>query len=208
VWWCAGPQGRCEGVGRGCPCRPADQIWPILRPLTWCGNPSRHDLLPPRVGADSCPPTSPSLIELVVVRQADASGRSTNPDETKLWRRSSISSTTSSLGCCPSIAVWFLRSLRPAGLQPAGWRRQGWEEEQGVGEKAWGGRRTAGWRGGDWGREKALIGGGLARWFCLSLQSRCDPPKTYPSEWRVDLDERGPSMQLQAVRAALLHGFI
>jgi hypothetical protein len=48
----------------------------------------------------------------------------------------------------------------------------------------------------------------LARWFCLSLQSRCDPPKTYPSKWRVDLDERGPRMQLQAGRTALLHGFI
>jgi hypothetical protein len=96
-------------------------------------------------------PPPPSLVELVVVQQAEASGRPANLDETKLWRRSSISSTTSSLGRFPSIAVWFLHSLRPAGLQPAGWRRQGWEEEQGVREKACGGRRTAGWRGGDWG---------------------------------------------------------
>jgi hypothetical protein len=70
-------------------------------------------------------PPPPSLVELVVVQQAEASGRPPNPDETKLWRRSSILSATSSLGHFLSIVVWFLRSVRAAVPQPAVWRRQG-----------------------------------------------------------------------------------
>jgi hypothetical protein len=89
-------------------------------------------------------------------------------------------------GLQPFRRVWFRHGLRPAGLQPAGWRRQGWEEEQGVGEKAWGGSRTVGWMRGDWGREeKTLIGGGLVRWFCLTLQSHVTKQKTTQAndEW-------------------------